>query len=301
LSRERKDTTVAALGALVLACGILESGWLAILPIVLALFRWPSVTGPRRLALALAAWLLVLGAAAGIERVLVDQPTQRKHVMLAMHDVIGTLRFAPSLDDARIRALLGDAPLVTEPNLQQRARDIYRRTLLYDATERRLFEPAETEAQRDAVFAARYAMIRAYPGAYLAHRSLQTWRFLRATQPLYASFVENIRDAHALSHLARHSALQQLLLRPTIWLARTLWFKPFLYVLLTLVLLPLAIARRQPIAAVLLASAATYTVGLLLFTTRLQQRDAHWLIVATVLAIIVAIAHYAAPRRGVSR
>jgi hypothetical protein len=281
------------LGAMFVACGMREGAALAAVPIILASFRWCD-DAPRlqRLALAAAASVIVVGAACGANRVLVDFETDRNEVAHAMSDVIGTLRYAKDLGDANVQHLLAGVPLATSTEIQNHAKSVYSKPGKYAAGETRVFDPPATEAEREAVLSARYTVARAAPGAYLAHR----WHvfrgilgFSKTWSPLYTEFTQNAGVREGLRHAAFHSLLQSTLIRPVHWLSGTFLFRPYLYAVLALLLLPVAVIRKERDTAVLLASGLSYELGLMFVANRAEYRDSHWMIAATVVAIILLV------------
>jgi hypothetical protein len=219
-----------------------------------------------------------------------------------MMDIVGTLRFADDLDDAELQPHLAGVPLANATAVQPRARTLYGKTARYAATADRLFDPPVSVAQREALFAARRSLMRAEPGAYVAHRWRQLYRLLgfgktRPSSAAYTRFVAVPEHYKALQHGARHSQLQATLIRPVQWLSKTFVFQPYLYLILAIMLLPLAAVRRHREATLLLASGVLHELSLMFVTTRIEYRYSHWMIAATVLAIILLVAHGRASTR----
>lgn len=288
-----RKRVLLALALLAIACGLRDGATVAALPAVAVLLRWDGAARWRRVAIAAAAWALVALLGAGLERVTVDVRTDRNEVALAMSDIVGTLRYAPAVSDARVRELMPGVQLAAAPQIQKRAREIYGKDLFYAATDARVFEPAETEAARDALYAARSALRSAVPGAYAKHRWQQLSRALGlhgSWTAIYARFVQIYpREALTLQQYALHSDFQLALIRPVELLSRTPLFYPYLYLALALVLLPFAIARRQTAAAALLASGIGYELSLAVSTVHAEYRHSHWLVLATVTAIALVV------------
>ncbi len=291
---ERRWVRILGLVLVVLGCSMHDAGPLAALPIVVGMFVWDR-SRPRwqRIGIAIAAWVLVVGVALGLSHVVVDDRSYRNEVAFAMSDIVGTLRYAGTLDDATIERCLPGVRFATA-DIQQRARAIHGRTRQYAATDQRLFEPPTTDAEREALFAGRRALVRLAPKAYLKARwgmFVRTigWRTPSNWSPAYTAFYETFRDAKGMYHAARHSLLQGLLLAPFTALSGTPLFRPYLYLALALLLLPFAIVRRQRAAIVFLASALGYELGVFVLANRTDYRDAHWLMVATVLGLALVV------------
>jgi hypothetical protein len=289
LASESFRLRLGGLAMMVVACGMREGACVAVLPFVLAMFTWRT-TQPRgqRIAISIVAWVAVALAAFGLERVLVDGTSQRAETRLAMADIVGTLRYAGSTSDARIESLLDDVPLAYRDNLQKRARAVYGKELFYAATDQRMFEPVETQAQRDALFAGRRAIIRAMPGAYLVNRWHYFYRTLGLSSApwttVYTRFTQDERDAQAMSYYGHHSAIQRALIKPVELLGETPVFLPAIYLVLALIMMGYAIWRREALVITLLASGLAYALSLFFLSMRADYRDSHWLIAATLLA-----------------
>jgi hypothetical protein len=196
--------------------------------------------------------------------------------------------------------MLDGVPLASTTEIQKRAREIYGRPLFYAGGDLRLFEPPIDETQREALFVARRAVVRAAPGAYLAHRWRHFSRVLDIAKskdwwPVHVEFVSP-DESNAVQHDAYHSLLQRTLIRPVLGLSETVLFRPYLYAILALVLLPFAITRRQRDTVMLLVSAIAYELALFFVANSAEYRDSHWMITAVVLAIVLLVGRGASTR-----
>jgi hypothetical protein len=294
LQSERFGRRVLGLALLVVAAGMRAGGPLAVLPIVVATFTWRApLAGWRRIAVAVGAWVGVVALAAGINFALVDNLTQREEVRVAMIDITGVLQRGPTIDDARATKLLDGVPLATDEGIQARARSLAGNPAA--TGDSALFAMPDTQEQRDALFAARRAFIRAYPGAYVAHR----WRLLYRTlglkrpgswEPVYTKFVNKKSDGEALHHAGHHSLFQRLLIWPVKILRNTPLFRPVYFLGLAIVLLGLAIWRRRREEILLLAGALGYELALMFTTTRAEFRDSHPMLLLTLFAGFLLLA-----------
>jgi hypothetical protein len=281
-SRSRRIQILGLVFATI-ACAMRDGAAFAALPIVIATFVWTPSSSRRRFAIAAATWLAIVVATVGIDRLLVGEWWERNEIALASGDITGTLRSARDLDDAKIKALVGDAPLAITTGIQKRARD----------RSGPLFDVPRNEAEREALFSARLRVARALPRAYLDHR----WRVVRRllglsspAEPLYTDFVQKHEHRAGLRQAAKHSLVQAIAIAPVRWLAKTFVFMPYVYAILALLLLPLAIARKHPQAIALLASGLLYELALVVETNHVELRDSHWLVLATVLATAMLVA-----------
>jgi hypothetical protein len=293
LTSVRLGVRLAGLGLLVIACGLPAGGALAVFPIILACFWWrPTSNRWSRLGVAAAASALVVITSSVVVYAVVDVRSERNEVSLAMSDILGTLQYAPDLTDPEARTELGDAQLAVLANLQERARAVYGKPSTYAAGDERFFEAPPNKEARKALYAARRSLALAYPRAYLRHR----WRAMthvlalsrsRSSVVAYTMFVAVREHNVALQHAARHSSVQRWLVAPVRWISRTVIHRPYVYALLALVLLPLALLRRRPDAAALLASGLAYETALLFVTVRVSGTESHLLVVTTLLAAIL--------------
>jgi 4-amino-4-deoxy-L-arabinose transferase-like glycosyltransferase len=295
VTSERFAYRLGGLGLFVLACGMDVAGCFVSFVVVLTQFRWRNpLSRARRLAIAFAAWLATVSLAFAISYAVVDVREQRNQLRLAMHDILGTINYADTLGDAEIRELLPDVALIAEPDLQKRARFVYGKVLFYAVTEFRVFEPIETQTQRDRVFAARRKIALALPGAYLRHRWQELYRTLglarhRPWSPVYMQYVEHPMDAAGTSYMARESAVQRTVAHWVTALSETFLFRPYFYLLVALVLVPFAVMRRTRDGLLMLGVALAYELGLFFFVYRQEFRAAHLLIIATLLALVMVV------------
>ncbi|HEY6035273.1 MAG TPA: hypothetical protein VIV58_13455 [Kofleriaceae bacterium] len=280
---------------LVLACGMREGASLAVLPLVLAV---PWTAGRwRRIGVAVAVWSAILVLAFGLDRVLVDVRTHRREVRLAMVDIAGTLAHA-NLDDAALGELHLPFAVTTGISARAKLANAKRQT---DHGDARLFEPI-TDATRDAVIAARPALSRAQPAAYLAHRvhELAVLLGLRRAPHMrpvfYSEFATSKPAGFALLQMAHHSLAQKLLIWPVRKLSRTRLFRPYLFFFLAIVLLGVAIVRRHGLAAVVLASGLAYELVLGITAADPGYSDSQWLMVGTTLAAWLIASRERGPR-----
>ena len=296
LKSDRFGRRVGGLALLVVAAGMRAGGPAAALVIIASTFEWRTPLVPwKRVAIALAAWVAVVTVAAGLNHVLVDNRTQREQVRMAMTDIIGVLDHAPRLDDARAKQLLADVVLTSPDAIQAHAKAIYSKPGSYAVGDKALFVMPTTQAERDALFAARRALVQAYPAAYLSHR----WRSFSFTlglrrpstwRPVYTDFVAADGDMEALHHAGHHSLAQRALIAPVKVLRNTFVFRPVFYLALAIVLLGLAIWRKRRLEIVLLAAALAYELILMFSEASAEYRDSHPMIALTLLAAFVMLA-----------
>jgi hypothetical protein len=301
LASPRRRLRLVGLGLVLVACGMRDAAALAALPIIVFGFVWRH--GQRRwvrYAIATATWLGLVVAAAGLDAVLVDRETGRNEVALAMLDVVGVVAHAEPLDDAALQRELAGAPLAG-PDVQQRARAVHGHPERFAAGEDRVFDPP-TPSHHDALVDARFRLARAHPSAYLAHRWYQFARILglkraKAWSPVFTRFTASKGQRVGTAHAARHAPIQKAMNWSMHAIERTPLFVPYVYFFIALLVLPLAAIRRQRQALVLLASGIAYELALFVVTAETEYRYSHWLIAATVIAVVMLVARGAAQDR----
>lgn len=317
---ERRGARLAGLALLFLATAMRYNALAITLPLVALLFVWDARhRWFVRYPLALAAWGAIT-LAASVTNAQLSNDTGRIHVWhesLALLDLTGTLRHAPALDEAQLRAELAGVPLTplaATASPQAIARASHRADDL-DAftvstfgsgvyvpalwvTARHLFELPTTPAQRAAVARAWRSIVLGHPAAYLAYR----WEVTRERLHLgdaeipsatYVWFtdVTNLATATASTgHNAVPSRLQRPLQAAMLWTGTSWLFRPWLYLALALALVPLA--RRQRAALALLLSGLANEALLFAVAPTIDYRYSAWLVAATLVALATMV-----PRR----
>jgi len=293
---ERRWPRWLGLGLVFFGSSLGHGAAFALLPIVVALCdvspwrrRWP------RYAIALALWAVLAAGAAQVNDALIGAHTHKDDIALSMDDIAGTLANAGPLDDDAVRADLTGVALVPSSALQERARDVAGHPERYTDAASGLFTAPATPEQIAALMRARVAIVLAHPWAYLAQRWRVAQRVLglhrpRTWLPIYTSFLGATSQWPFAAHLAQHSLVQRALVAFVTALSRTPLFHPYLYALLAIMLLPLAIAWRSRLAVTLLAAGLVGEIAMLVTTQAPELRYSLWLIVTTVIAIPLLIA-----------
>lgn len=268
LEAERRQR-IAGFVLLTLAAGLTPGAIVAVVPIVIAGLRWPA---RKQLLAALAACAMIAGVSWLLDRWLVDARTYRPEVRLAMADLTGTLRRTPSLDDAALARELPGVQLAP--------------------ASRAVAQPT-TDADRDALIAARTSFTRAHPGAYLRHRMTMMSHLLGIKRPknwrtVATEFIPRATRL-GMGHDAHHSPVQRALIWPVKAIGGTLLCRPFLYFFAGIALLGVALVRRHGLAAMLLLSGLGYEIALGVVLARPEYRDSHWMMMTTVIAATVIV------------
>lgn len=306
ITSRRRSVQLCGLGLLVLASAMRVSAAFAVLPMLAGgLTLHVDRTTParwRRCTIALVAWAAVWLGAVGLDAGLRSAATDHGRLEIATADLIGVLRYAPPIDDAEVRQLLAGVAL-RGAALQARARAYDPHPDAAMDGPDRLFDPPADAGDRDAIVAAQRRLVLAYPAAYLTHRWHMLYRLLGLSQTaveerVYTGFTGSEAQSDAAVHAARHSAVQRAVIAVVAATARTPLFSPYVYAVAAIVLLSLAVRRRQIVPAILLASGLGYELTLFVVAVRAQPALSHWMITATSLAGGLMIAQAICARRA---
>lgn len=305
ITSQRRSAQLCGLGLLALASAMRVSAAFAVLPMLVGLALHADRALParwRRCAVALVAWAAVWLGAVGLDAGLRSEATGHTRLELAMTDLVGVLRYAGPIDDNEVRELLAGVP-ARGTALQARAREHYAHPDGVTAGPDRLFDPPTDAADRDAVAAVQRRLALAYPAAYLTHRWHVLYRLLGLSRRpvgelIYTGSAGSAAQSDNALHVARHSAVQRAAIAVVKATAWTPLFSPYVYVIAAIVMLPLAVRRRQIAAAVLLASGLGYELTLSVVAVHPQPALSHWLITATSLAGALWIAQAVSVRRA---
>jgi hypothetical protein len=315
LVSSRRGVRIAGLVALCGATALRYNAFGATLPLIVLLFEWrPGMRWLQRYALSTAAWLAVTVAAFGINGALTDKPMHYWHSSLAVYDIVGTLAFVDEdLPDAELRAEFAGTNLLIDHDLHKIIRQIYSpRDFLTISS-----DPAKTlwelpldgyvpapQAQRDAIERVWWHTVTTYPWAYAKHRLAVTGEVLdlgshHALGAVPKREVSLPAYAVELGLATGWSSTQFKLTAAMRWLSRhTPLFVPWVYLLLTLVLLPLA-WRQRDVLAILLSGVIMESSLVFLVHSR-DYRYSHWMVITTTIGVILlATRRYRAARAAV--
>jgi hypothetical protein len=301
LSR-RRWARLAGLAAMLGAAAFRYNAFGATLPLVVLLFEWrPGLRWLPRYALSTAAWLATTFAAFGINGALTDKPMHYWSSSLAVFDIAGTLANVDGvLPDATLRAELAGTRILVDHDIHAAIRAAYTPRdffPLLTSPEHRLwilpidgYEPAP-EAQRDAIERAFRDVVATYPWAYVKHRmavmvevlDLRVTRSMGAVTPREVKYVD---AAKALGLTTRWSGVQLALTQAMRWVSRhTPLYTPWVYLVLTLVLIPLAWRQRDVLA--MLLSGLVMEGSLVPLVHSRDYRYSHWMVITTIVSCIV--------------
>jgi hypothetical protein len=233
---------------------------------------------------------------------LADRHIAMWHQSLALLDMVGTIRYSESLSDEQLRAELVGTPVAFADHLQDHARvklvaDATPVDDLWNATNTFFHRPDAPDAdQRAAIAKAWQTIVTGHPGAYLRYRLVVFDQLVQLDDtplgsPIYCWFTD-VQDpfgsGERIGHFAAPSHLQEASRDAMQWLGDTWLFHVGLYMILSVVLLPLCWRDRESFA--LLASGIAGQAGLFVIAPSVDVRYSFWLIVSVLLAIVLAAA-----------
>ncbi|CAN5725735.1 hypothetical protein BH11MYX3_BH11MYX3_43250 [soil metagenome] len=312
LLSERRSRKLWGLLAMLGATAFRYNAFGATFPLIVLLFEWqPGMHWLKRYALATAAWLVVTLAAFGINSALTDKPMHYWNSSLALYDIVGTYAYVDEdLPDSQLLEDLAGTELVVTHDIHSLIREVYTPTTFYPI----LNDPKRTmwnvpingyvpapEAQRDAIARAWLHTITTYPLAYAKHRLSVFGEALGIGAP--RGIGVPVRREFKWPQFAFDNGLsigvstvQKKMTRAIQWFGRhTPFFVPWIYALLSLVLLPLAFRQRDVLA--ILLSGLIMELTLLPLVHSNDYRYSHWLVLTTTIgAVVLATRRYRAAR-----
>jgi len=295
LSR-RRGARIAALVLFVIASALRHNAPTITFFLVVLLFQWsPEHTRLRRYALAVGVWVLVTITAQGINQGLTDRKTYPWHNSVALFDIVGTIRFAPYLEDSEIKDILAGVPLYATENLQAKAKDAYSPFDGHFQVDRAGYiGPPATAEQRAAVGRAWRTLVWRYPTAYLRHRYHAFRELLqlkhRNHQWVWAGFDDNSGEDF--------SSDTQIKLREwALWFGKSWLMHPYFYFILLLCLLPFCLNRGSLVPRALALSGLTSELALFFLSPTPDFRYSIWLVCCALIVPAMLIALRLAARR----
>ena len=286
---------LAGLALATIGCAMRYNAFGASVPLVGLLFVLaPDRRGWRRYAVSGAAAVASVALAFGVDSALTVQ-----HMYLAptMADIAGVLAHTGDRSDDALRQTLAGTPLHVTSNIQDAARAHYsaRNAYWVNHGDDRLFDPPTTAAEEHALAGAWKRVVLGDPRAYLAYRLDGFEELLGLSSdplwsPVWRMFLENPQQATQLGHDASPSYVQQHLGDALEWLADdTPLFRPYVYALIALGLLVLALRARDRTAIALLTSGLLYELSYFPAAGTPDFRYSQWLIACTCIAGVLAV------------
>ena len=296
----RRRMRLLALVPLWFASAVRYNAFGATLPLVVLLFEWrEGLPWIKRYALACTAWLAVTLAAFGFNAALADKKMHFWHSSLAVFDIVGTLDHVDDMPDDELVRLFEGTELKPQRDIHQAIRSIYNpRDFMPIIDGNGLWGlpiqgtvPAPA-AQRDAIGRAWWEVVSGHPLAYLEHRLTVFGEVIGLGEKSLAVIPRDMRWpelAQQFGLQTRWTKLQYKLSDGLRWLDRhTSLFVPWIYLVLSLVLLPLARRHRDVLA--LLLSGLVLVSSLVFLAPSVDYRYSHWMVVCTLVAVVVVTA-----------
>lgn len=301
----RRSMRVLGVAFVTLGCAMRYNAPAATLPLFLCAFEWrENQRRVVRLAIALAVWLASTGAATLINKALPATPSYTWYAAIAPYDIVGTLAHARAYKDADLNELLAGTPIQIHDHIALTARRLYSPVTWWPVSNGpgRMFDWPENAAHRAALARAWKRLVFDNPRAYIEHRLAVFQQILGISpEPLYAAVWTDEPSEDYQTSLDLYSPpneVQREFAAGMHWLTEhTSLFRPYLYVLLALLLLPLA--RRHLDVLGMLASGLLYELTFLPLGAP-DVRYSHWLVVMTILAAILLYRRRAAVRATIA-
>lgn len=302
----RRRVRILALVALFVASAVRYNAFAATLPLIVLVFEWrPHLHRWKRYAIAAAVWLTVTLAAFGANRLLTDKPMYSWYSSLAVYDIVGTLTYVDrDYSDAELEQLFAGTGLLVHHDIHKTMRALYTpKDFLPIINDAKLalwglpingVVPAPA-AVRDAVARAWWDVVASHFGAYVEHRLAVTGSVLSVGSARVPGAVTR-RDAfrwpdyvHQMGQGTGWSKLQRKWTGAMSWIWRnTPIFVPWIYAVLSIVLIPFAWRHRDVLA--LLVSGLVFEASLVLLAASGDYRYSHWMVVTVCVAIVVLTA-----------
>jgi hypothetical protein len=287
---ERRRHRLLGLAVLVVATALRYNAAAATPPLLVLLLNERSGHW-QRYVIGTVAWVIVTILAFGVNRALTERPNYAWHNSVALFDIAGTIRYTPDYSDAEIERDLVGVPLVVHREIRAHCTAAYD-PAAYDALtsgDRRVFDlPADRELEPVAV--GWRTMVTRHFAGYLRHR----WAVFRSVlgfsqhlhTPVWTRFVNDDQAQTTVHVSTQHSALQRGWMAALRWLATTWMFRPHLYAVLLILLLPLC---RSQLGRAILLSGLLYELGLFVAVPSNDFRYSHWMIVATLVGAVLTL------------
>jgi hypothetical protein len=309
LMSKRRSLRIASLVLMFGASAFRYNALAATLPLVVVLFVWSESerTGWKqivtRYTTAAAVWLGVTIAAFGFGKAITDQPMYIWQSSLALHDIAGTLSEVDgTLGDDELRKLLAGTEIRVDHDIHAAIRRqytpidfeplIWREGHLWDVPLAGT-KPAP-QSQRDAISRAFWQTVTGHPVAYLRHRVAAMWAFLAVgDRPIYGAVTTiHSQNRGMLASVGLHlhsNPVQRHMQQAVVKIALgTPLFRPWLYVVLSLILLPLARKHRDVLA--ILLSGLGLEASLFFLAPTPDFRYSHWMVVCCCTAVVMLVA-----------
>jgi hypothetical protein len=307
---EHRARKLAGLACFFIATSVRYNAPAATLPLIVLLFAWPQLAGWRRYAVAAAAWIAITAVAFAVNIGLTDRKMYIWQSSLAVLDIAGTLaNVDDDIPDAELRQTFAGTQILVDHDIHQAIRRQYTLCREYGmdfeplvARDGHLWDlpifgttPAPQE-QRDAIARAFWDVVTSHPGAYLAHRWDATREALGMTSNKLGVMVMTSKSQY--EPYMNRLGLDKRAWRPQTWLqGRAVWFakktpifRPWIYLVVTLLVFPLAVRARKLDVIALLLSGLALEATLFPLAPTPDYRYSHWLVTCTMIVVVMLTA-----------
>lgn len=294
--RESWFARAAGIVLLFFAAGVRDNACTAMPPLLLlAAWTWGY---RRKLAIcgvAFALFLAITGSAIVANRQLTDERAYAWTKSNAIHDIAGAYYFAPPMTDGEVRKELEGVPLLVENNIQKRFHDLYitRWWLQLAFNEAPIFNVRPDADEREARTAAYWRVVRNHSREFLKHRWWVMRELLglgenRPDEPVCITNAGTPTQAHELGvDRNKPSFVQRWFNRKLNRYANnTMMFRPWMYLLLGLIMLGYAIWRRNTFVIAVVMSGVLYEAAYFIAAAGAPFRYSNWMILCMCLATL---------------
>lgn len=315
LLSQRRPVKIVGLVLMVAATAMRHNALSMTFPLVVLLFTWrDDLKWWKRYPIAIATWVGIVLCAQLVSAALTvsTKKTYLWHDALAIYDITGTLRYADDIPDDELRKIMDGIRYIPQHDIQEATRRHYRPEDIVEkkrlafgtgdyvtdlwTTTYNFIDVPQTMPERYAVARAWKSLVPTHLGAYLTYRwHVLVDRIQLHGDPIpsaaYVWFVDVLDppgSATKIEHSAMPSRLQDLMREGMRWLGSSWLFRPYVYLLITLLLLPLWIRQRALMA--IAVSGIAGEAALFFLAPTVDFRYSYWLVVSTVALVMMLIA-----------
>lgn len=281
---------------LIVGSGVCGSAAWAIAPLVILVVRNAAIRGfLRTVMLSVLLVAGVIGISHVIDRHYTDRAVHPWERATASHDLAGTLCYAPHMTDSQVESLLAGLALQKHEAIQGRFCNGWSpRHPLTNNPETSIFDLAPTNSDLAARGELRWRLIRRFPGAFATQR----WKVMQELVGLgrvppddavIQTYWGTEAQGHRLFTDAKPSNLQHWIGGWVAAWATTMWFRPWVYFVVGLVVLGIGVARRDGLVTAIAASGLLSELHVALNAVDAQYRFSSWSIICTALAVLLVL------------
>lgn len=282
---------------LVIGCAVRDNAMTALPPLILLIVAYAAVRGFWKIVgTGIVLFALIAGGGIWLNKHYTDGRAHAWWRANAIHDIAGTMCFAPPLSDEQAKVLLAGIPLRKSEDIQAWMCRQYMPRWWFPLSfgENPLFAVVPDQDDMDARSAAYIRLIERYPAAFARHRWNVTRELLGfgeivPDEPVIQSFAGTPDQALLDRTEGSLSKVQRVLGRRFLRMAQPakLWFRPWAYLAIGLCMLGYAIVKRDGLVAALVGSGILYEVSYVLGAAGAPYRYSHWMITMCCLATLV--------------